>query len=70
MRDLCAEPDIPIGCRADVVESPLRWGEGEVKRQSNGMNMAVVWDRRNRPVETHLGDLRPVGFVPPCERLR
>jgi hypothetical protein len=59
-----AEPDIPIGCRADVVESPLRWGEREVQRQSNGMSTARASDRRVPHAETHLGDLSGIGLVP------
>lgn len=59
-----AEPDIPIGCRADVVESPLRWGESEVQRQSNGMSTARASDRRVPHAENHLGDLSGIGLVP------
>lgn len=57
-------PDIPIGCRADVVESPLRWGACEVKRQPNGMSTAGASDRRERLAEAHLGDLGGIGLVP------
>jgi len=64
-----AEPDIPIGCRADVVESPFRWGESGVKRQSNGMGTARASApkgprSRDRPAEAHLGDLSGIGLVP------
>jgi hypothetical protein len=64
-----AEPGIPIGCRAGVVESSLRWGERGVKRQSNGMSTAGASApkgprSRDRLAEAHLGDQNKIGLAP------